>query len=203
MRASLCLFRRIVANANGATVVEFALVAPMFLVFLFSLLDVGQMVYGKAILTGAVQRAARASALETRDTSAADTMVFNTVKGILPGLTRDKMITSRISYSEFSDVGRPEQWNDANGSGTCDGNETYVDENRSGQWDADIGRQDDQGSANDVVVYSVEAHFSPLFKVPFLPQQWSERTLSARTVIKNQPFGNQVGYGSTTGSCAT
>lgn len=194
--------RHLLTDTAGATIVEFALVAPMFLVLLFGLLDVGQMVYGKAVLTGAVQRAARDSALETRDTSAADTMVFNRIRSVLPGITRSDMISTRTSYAEFTDVGRAEQWNDANGSGICDNNETYIDENRSGQWDADVGRKNDEGTANDVVVYTVEVDFKPLFKVPLLPQLWSDRHLSARTVIKNQPFGNQMAYGSATGSCA-
>lgn len=200
-RPGRALWQGLATDRRGATIVEFALVAPMFLVLLFGLLDAGQMIYAKSILTGAVQRAGRDAALEMRDTAQIDTKVFNLVHGVLPGITRNDMTATRTSYSDYSDVGRPEAWNDANGNGICDNNETYVDENRSGQWEADVGRTGSAGTANDVVVYAVEVRFRPLFEVPLLPAFWGERTLSARTMIRNQPFGNQADYGSTTGSC--
>jgi Flp pilus assembly pilin Flp len=190
--------RRLIRNREGATIVEFAIVLPLFLTFLIGMLDIGQMVYGKSVLTGAVHRAARASATETRNTAQADATVLSTIRPVLPGVT---MESSRTSYFDFSDVGRKEKWNDANGNGACDNNEIYTDENRNGQWDEDVGRKNDSGSANDVIVYRVTARFEPVFKVPFLPERWSERTLSATAVVKNQPFGNQTDYGSTAGSC--
>lgn len=194
--------RRIARDRRGATIIEFAIVAPVFFVFLFGLMDIGQIIYGKAVLTGAVNRAARSSALETRNTSEADAMVLNRVRDVLPGITKANMTTSRTSYSDYADVGRPEKWNDANGNNVCDNNESFIDENRSGQWEADVGRKGDEGSASDVVVYSVTIKYDPVFKVPFLPERWRERSISARTVIKNQPFGNQRESGSAAGSCA-
>ncbi|WP_298283391.1 TadE family protein [Novosphingobium sp.] len=185
-------------NREGATVVEFAIVLPLFMVFLIGILDVGQMVYGKSVLTGAVHRAARASATETRNIALADASVFRAIQPVLPGV---KIESTRTSYFDFADVGRPEKWNDANGNSRCDNNEVYTDENRNGQWDEDVGRVGDEGNANDVVVYQVIARFDPVFKVPFAPERWSKRSLSATAVVKNQPFGNQTDYGSTAGSC--
>jgi len=192
-------FKRLASDCEGATLVEFAIATPMFLVLVVGILDIGQMVYGKAVLTGAVHRAARNTALETRNTSEADASVRNAIAPILPGVT---IATSRTSYYDFADVGRPEKWNDANGNSRCDNNETYTDENRSGTWDEDVGKKDSIGDANDVVVYKVTASFSPMFKVPFLPQRWGTRTLSATAVTKSQPFGNQTSYGSSAGNCA-
>lgn len=192
------MMRRLLQDTEGATLVEFALVVPMFLVLLLGIMDVGQMVYGKSVLTGAVHRAARASALETRDIGEADASVLDTIRPILPGV---KITSSRTSYYDFADVGRAEKWNDKNGNGQCDANETYTDENRNGQWDQDVGQKNSDGGANDVVVYRVEAEFEPLFKVPFLPAFWAKRKLAATAVTKNQPFGVQADLGSTAGSC--
>lgn len=188
----------LLADDEGATIVEFAIVVPLFLVLLIGIMDVGQMVYGKSVLTGAVHRAARDSALETRNTSQADAAVLDAIRPVLPGV---KIETSRTSYFDFADVGRAEKWDDKNANGVCDAPETYTDENRNGQWDKDIGQKGSSGTANDVVVYKVTAKFKPVFQVPFMPKLWSERKLSATAVTKNQPFGNQTGYGATAGSC--
>ncbi|MBB3861483.1 Flp pilus assembly protein TadG [Novosphingobium hassiacum] len=191
--------RALRGDSSGATIVEFAIVMPMFLVLLLGILDIGQMAYGKSVLSGAVRRAARASALETRSTAQADAMVLDMVKEVLPGAT---LSTSRTSYYDFSDIGRAEKWNDRNGNGRCDASETFTDENRNGVWDEEMGRSNSEGSANDVVVYKVVASFEPVFKVPFLPGAWGRRTLTATAVTKNQPFGAQPGYGSSAGACA-
>lgn len=189
---------RLIRDTEAATIVEFAIVLPMFMLLLLGILDVGQMVYGKSILAGAVHKAARASSLETRDTSAADAMVLGAIRPVLPGVA---ITSSRTSYYDFNDVGQSEKWNDANNNERCDNNEIYTDENRNGQWDEDIGRKGSAGDANDVVVYRVEARFAPVFKVPLLPARWADRTLTATAVTKNQPFGNQTDYGSTAGNC--
>ena len=190
--------RRLIADREAATIVEFAIVVPLFLMLLFGIMDLGQMVYGKSVLTGAVHRAARDSSLETRNTNEADAMVLDAIRPVLPGV---EITTSRTSYYDFADVGRAEKWNDRNANALCDAGETYTDENRNGQWDQDIGQRNSAGSANDVVVYKVTAKFEPLFEVPLLPRLWAERTLTATAVTKNQPFGNQNGYDATAGSC--
>ncbi|MBA4353433.1 MAG: pilus assembly protein TadE [Novosphingobium sp.] len=191
--------RLIVDDTQGATIIEFAIVLPLFMTLLIGIMDIGQMVYGKSVLSGAVRRAARDSALETRSTTEADAIVLDAVRRVLPGVT---IATSRTSYFDFTDIGRPEKWNDADTNGTCNNGEAFTDENRNGQWDEDVGQADSEGSANDVVVYKVTASFTPVFKVPFLPQRWSDRTLTATAVTKNQPFGVQAGYGSSAGTCA-
>lgn len=192
------IVRQIIAGNDGATIVEFAIVVPLFMMLLIGIMDVGQMVYGKSVLTGAVHRAARDSSLETRNTSQADAAVLDAIRPVLPGV---KIETTRTSYYDFADVGRPEKWNDTNANGLCDAAETFTDENRNGQWDKDIGQKGSSGSANDVVVYKVTARFKPVFQVPFMPNLWGDRTLSATAVTKNQPFGNQTGYGASAGSC--
>jgi Flp pilus assembly pilin Flp len=184
-------------DSRGAAAVEFALVAPVFFTLLATIFDLGQMVYGKALLSGAVQQAARDSSLETANTATADSLVAGMVRQILPDAT---VTGTRTSYYDFTDIGRPERWNDTNNDATCDNREAYVDENRNGAWDRDVGVRSN-GGAGDVVIYSVTVDYKPLFRVPFAPGSWNRATLRAAAVRKNQPFAKQTGYGSGAGTC--
>ena len=196
--SSRMLARKLARDESGVTVVEFALVAPTFLLLLMGTLDIGQMVYAQSVLNGAVQTAARDASLEGGDTDAADALVMERVEGIMPGV---ELATSRTSYYDFADIERSEQWNDADDNGICDDGEAYVDENRNGQWDDDIGMSGN-GGANDVVIYTVEATYAPMIKVPFLKEEWNSRTLESSAIKKNQPFANQSGYSSEAGTCS-
>lgn len=188
---------RLKGDTAGAALTEFAFVAPVFVTMLLGILNIGQMVYGKSLLAGAVTEAARSSTFETANTSVADAKVKAMIEQVLPGVT---IKSTRKSYYDFPDIARPEKWNDKNKNSTCDNAETYTDENRNGQWDPDIGKTGN-GGANDTVVYKVAATYKPLFMIPFAPKHWSKTTIEAATVKKNQPFALQVEYGTSAGSC--
>jgi Flp pilus assembly pilin Flp len=188
---------RLTANQGGVTMVEFALIAPVFLMLLLGLCDIGQRVYAQALLSGAVRQAARSSSLETGNATVADAQVEQMVLAIAPGA---KFKWARLSYYDFADLGRREKWTDANGDGTCSKGEAYEDENRNGRWDADIGKSGN-GGAGDVVIYTVNVTYPPLFGVPLIPGGTDDREISASVVRKNQPFADQARYGTDAGSC--
>jgi hypothetical protein len=182
---------------DGIAATEFGLIAPVFFLLILGMFDIAHMAYARSVLRGAVEVAARQASLETGDTEEADAIVKKMVEPILPGVEID---ADRTSYFDFADIDRPEQFDDGNGNDICDEGESYVDENRSGAWDADIG-VDGNGGSGDVVLYRVSATYSPLFPVPFMPSAWTERTIGATAVKKNQPFSNQVEYATTSGTC--
>lgn len=188
---------RLVTTSTGASAVEFAIVAPFFITLVIGLLDISQMVYAKSVLSGAVQRAARESSLETSNTTRADSIVREMMGPLLPA---SAIITTRVSYYDFADIGRKERWNDINNNGTCDNQETYVDENRSGSWNPDVGVSGN-GGAGDVVLYRVTATYKSIFSMPFIPSTLNQRTLRATGVRKNQPFADQTRYGASSGTC--
>lgn len=190
-------WRGLAGDARGNTLLEFGLIAPTFLILLLGCANLGQMLYGKVLLNGAIEAAARSSSTETGDTTAADTMVRKIVSPVLPGAS---YTITRYSYYDYTDIGRMEKYTDGNGNGTCDNGETYIDENRSGAWDN--VRTSGQGGADDVVVYKVVAQYRPVFKIPLMPGQWQQITLTSQTVKKNQPFAMQANYATTTGTCA-
>jgi Flp pilus assembly protein TadG len=177
--------------------VEFALIAPTFLILLLGMLDIGQMVYAQSVLNGAVQLAARDASLESGDTGAADALVLSHVGRIMPGVALE---STRRNYYDFVDIDRAERWNDADDNSRCDDGEAYTDENDNGQWDADIGRSGN-GGANDVVIYTVRARYDSLFRTPFTPAAWATRTLVSSVIKKNQPFADQAVYSADAGTC--
>ncbi|MYL96988.1 pilus assembly protein [Novosphingobium sp. FGD1] len=192
------LSRRCREDQRGATVVEFAIAAPILITLLLGIYDMGHWAYLTAVLRGAVNQAARSDSLETADTAKADAYVMSIVKGVAPGA----IVTSkRVSYYDFADIKRAEAWNDKNGNGVCDRSEAYTDENRNGRWDADVGTEDN-GGANDVVLYSVTVTYTPVFFIPFGTGTNTSRTISASVVKKNQPYALQEKYGSAAGTCS-
>lgn len=195
------LARRLRRDNEGATIVEFALVAPVLLMMLMGLLDLSYNMYTAQMLQGAIQTAARKSTIEgaADGTAALDEIVTTAVHTIAPAAT---MTFSRKSYASFTAVGRPEDFTDADNDGTCNNGEVFEDANNNGTWDVDPGAVG-QGSARDAVLYTVTVNFQRAFPVfAFIPGQSSDYTMKASTVLRNQPYGTQAGGGvPTTGNC--
>lgn len=189
--------RHLIGDRRGIAATEFALIAPVFILVLMVVFDLAHMAYARSVFEGAVERAAREASLGNGDEEAADELVESLIGPVLPGMA---MVATRKSYFDLNDVGRPEQFSDGNSNDVCDNGESFVDENRSGAWESDIGSAGNGGS-NDVVVYTVRATYNPVFRVPFIPAAWGERTLEATAIKKNQPFGNQQDYATTAGTC--
>ena len=64
MKNATCKQRRIAPNRRGAAVVEFALVAPLFIMLVFGILEYGRMVMVQQVLTNAAREGARAAVLD-------------------------------------------------------------------------------------------------------------------------------------------
>ena len=184
-------------DRSGAALMEFGLVAPVFLFLLLALFDLGQWMYARSVLDGAVQTAARTSALESGDTVQADAHVSSMIKRITPDAN---VVASRVSYYDFADLDRAEKWNDEDNSGDCNDGEAFTDENGNGTWDADIGVSGN-GGAGDVVIYTVGVTYEPSFAMPLLPHVGDTRKLTSTAIKKNQPFATQTGYTAEAGTC--
>lgn len=189
-------------DESGVTVIEFALLAPTLLVMLFGLLDLAHNMYTAQMLQGAVQETARNSTIEgaSSRTAALDSRVRTAVLAIAPGATLN---FQRKSYSSFTAVGRPEDYNDLNSNGTCDANEPYEDANGNGGWDQDVGKSG-FGGARDSVLYTVTVSYKRFFPVyAFIPGQSDRQTMVAQTVLRNQPYSAQAdGAAPTVGNCS-
>lgn len=188
-------------DEGGTTAVEFALIAPALLTMLFGLFDLGHNMYTAQMLQGAIQKAARDSTIESAATSSAqlDSMVTKAVRAIAPGAA---LTFTRKSYSNFTSVARPEDYNDLNSSGICDNGEAFEDANGNGTWDKDMGR-DGFGGARDAVLYTVSVTYDRLFPIAaFIPGQTKTFTLATSTVLRNQPYRQQGQMLPKSGNCA-
>lgn len=181
--------QRLGADRRGVTLVEFAFVAPVLLMLIMGLGDLAYQAYVQSVLTGAIQKAGRDSGLETSDPTAIDDAVEAAVLQVAHKATFVPAPT-RESFSQFSDIG-PEPFTDSNGNGVHDATECFTDVNGNGTWDADPGSTG-QGGASDVTVYTVSVKYPRLFPVATWIGWGKTVSLSAKTILKNQPYKAQT-----------
>lgn len=186
-------------DERGATLVEFAMVAPVLLLTLLGLFEMGYNYYIQAQLQGAIQQAARNSTIEgaADNTAEIDNRVEHAVHMIVP---HAEIGFSRTSYTNFNDVSQPEDFTDIDGNGTCSDGEPFEDANANGTWDQDRGNAG-QGGARDAVLYVVSVSYRRLFGVARLIGFPEMFTTEATTVVRNQPFGDQM-ITAVAGTCA-
>lgn len=199
--------QRIRSDKGGIAAVEFAVIAPVFLLLMMGGMDIGHTLYVQTVLQGTLQKAARDSALEDGATSSRQNAIDAAVRKAVLNLNKDANVQiTRRFYRTFSTAAaaQAESWTDANGNGRCDNNEPYIDANLNNVWDSD-GADAGQGSARDVVVYKVVMTYPRLFPTIamlgyFMPRNASMNfsstvNVTAETVLANQPYGNQLTYG--------
>ena len=189
--------RSLASDESGAAIVEFALIAPVMLMTLFGMFDMGHGMYTKALLQGAIEQAARNSTIEGATTGTLDTKVTRVVRQIAPNAS---IVFSRKSYTNFTDVGQPEEFIDGDSNGTCDNGETFEDANSNAVWDANQGRTGN-GGARDAVLYTVMISYPRYFPVARFIGGSNMILLSTTTVLRNQPYGLQ-NTAPPTGICA-
>ncbi len=198
MRAAL---NRLRGAEDGATIVEFALITPPFLIMLMGLFDLAFNMYANQMLTGAIQKAARDSTIEAA--SGAEAAIDANVTKAVQAISANALIQfDRQSYSDFSNVNRGEDFNDLDSSGLCDNGEPFEDLNGNAKWDSDVG-SGGFGGARDAVLYTVTVTYRRAFPIfALMPGQGEDFTLRSSTVLRNQPYGgNTAAVTPTTGNC--
>lgn len=185
----LAIVRRLRADTRGATLVEFAIVAPVMVVLMMGIGDICYDLYAKAALNGALQRAARDSGIQggATQTATIDAKVLQQVRQVMPSAT---YTSSRKSYANFSDIA-PEPFTDTNGNGVRNPGECYTDVNGNRRWDADPGTTG-QGGANDITFYTMTVTYPRLFPTAGLLGFSPTGEITAQSVLKNQPYASQA-----------
>ncbi|WP_339827841.1 TadE family protein [uncultured Parasphingorhabdus sp.] len=196
MRGFINKFRTLKRDEVGATLVEFAFVAPVLILMIMGILDVGHRIYATAILQGSVQKAARDASLDdgAGNASTIDARVKNLMLPVVQAEPISTFDFTRQNYSNFSDVSQPEDFTDTNNDGDCNNGEPYDDINGNDSWDADRGVTG-QGNAKDAVLYTVRVTYPRLFPMAGLIGLPQEESIEASTVVRNQPFGEQSARG--------
>jgi hypothetical protein len=184
--------RDLKADTRGVTIVEFAFVAPIFLMLLFGIFDITYTVYAKSILDGAVQTAGRNSALETAtsNVNAIDDRVRDIVKSVVP---RGEFTFQRRNFHKFSDIGgmEDELTTEERSRDVCpSGGDGFWDENGDGVRGAKLG-QNGLGAGDDVVLYTVTVEYNRIFPLWAFIGGSSKGHISATTTLRNQPYSDQ------------
>ena len=188
--SALARLRGAARDQEGAAALEFAMAAPLLFLMIFGTLQMAHSFYIKGVLTGAVNAAARNSSLQTGPTAQAniDAAVTKIIKTGVPAAT---VTFTRKNYAEFTSIGKPEDFTDTNKNGKRDAGECFTDMNGNALWDADMSKSG-LGGADDVVVYTVNVSYKPLFAIGKFWGLPATQKINATTILQNQPFSTQA-----------
>lgn len=200
MRLVSRLAARIARDTRGATIIEFAMVSPVMCLLIVGGLDIAHTLYVGAVLQGAVQKASRDATLESGLDATVQARLDQFVRDQIEALASNATITIKRNYfSDFKDAAAKqfEPFTDTNNNGTCDGpagttpGEPYEDTNNNQRWDR-TGGNDGQGGAQDAVAYTVTMSYPRLFPVYGFLGGSDTTTVSATTILRNQPYADQA-----------
>lgn len=203
----LARLRGLGRNQDGTTILEFGLIAPSLIVMLMGALDFGHTLYMQSVLQGAVQKAARDGTLQSSAGSDDEVRyeIDQKVRAQLTELHRQaKIDITRRFYRTFTEAQAQaqEEFTDTNGDGICNDGEPFDDRNNNGVRDTDGADSVNNAGARDNVVYTVTISYPRVFPIDKVIGGSGTTSLTARTVLANQPFGNQDHYGAATeGHC--
>ena len=190
---------RLARDERGATIIEFAIVAPVMVLLLLGAFDVGHSLYMRAVLQGVVQKAARDATLESGLIGATQTALDNKVAVQVKPLANNATLNfSRQWYRTYEQAAAAkfEPFTDTNGNGTCDGpagatpGEPYEDSNGNNLWDSTGGNLN-QGGAKDAVLYTVVVSYPRMFPIYNFIGGSNTTRVTASTILRNQPYGDQ------------
>lgn len=188
---------RLRGDARGAALVEFAIVAPVMCLLLLAAFDVSHTLYTRMVLQGVVQKTARDATIDSTDSALTSETLDDRVRAQVSAMYNGATIViTRRFYRTFAEAAaaRAETYTDTNNNGRCDANEPYEDANRNSVWDADGGNEG-QGGAKDATLYTVTVTYPKLMPITQMIGGSSTTKVTAQTILRNQPYGDQGSYG--------
>jgi Flp pilus assembly protein TadG len=188
------ILQRLCSDKEGITIVEFALVSPVLMLFVCGTMELSYDLYQRSVIQGVVQRAARKASIGNIQSGEIDAYIRGQVKPALPKASRELPNTINIvkkSYFNFSNVGKPEKiTTDTVPLKIYNSTDCYEDANGNKSYDSATGVEG-LGGADDIVYYEVTATTPRLFPVAGLLGFTQNVTIKTQTVVRNQPFSAQ------------
>lgn len=182
--------KRFRSSEDGATAVEFAIIAPVLIFLTFAIVESGIAFAADILLKNATYDAARTGRTGfVSEDSTQDSTVKEKIRsqaGVLMDV--DKLVITSLSYKGFDVLGKPEPFTDKNGNGVRDDGENFTDVNGNGVYDKDQGASGYGGTAQ-VVLYTVTYPWT--FHTPVLKQIVGNNgtvELTATAVVQNEPY---------------
>ena len=180
--------RRLRRDERGATIVEFAVIFPVFILAMFGIIETAIVLFVSSSIEAAVLEASR----------------FGITGSLTPGVSRedrvleivgdktyglvdmDQVDIQTLVYASFDDIGQPEPFEDENLNTVYDDPEPFTDVNGNGIWDADMGAAG-LGGPSDVVVYRVSYDWGVM--TPLIRNVLGESVRHVSSVaVRNEPF---------------
>jgi Flp pilus assembly protein TadG len=186
--AALRRLRGALRSEEGAAMIEFAFVAPIFIGLLCAIMEFSGIMFVQAVLEGSAREASRYGITGfTQDGVSREDQILAIVEDNTYGIIdMDQLQMETLVYENFGDIGQPEPFTDENGNGVWDAGEAYTDINGNGTWDPDMGAAG-LGGPGAVVVYRMSYDWNimiPLFR-PFFGDTI---TLRSNIAVRNEPF---------------
>ncbi|MFT3972253.1 MAG: pilus assembly protein [Amaricoccus sp.] len=179
--------RAVFASEAGAAAVEFAFILPILLLFALGTIESAIVLFIRSSIESAVLEASRYGITGSEDgVSRADRVLAIVEERTYGLLDPDKIELETLVYDDFADIGKPEPFVDANGSGFYELGESFTDVNGNGKWDADMGKAG-LGDGNDIVVYRVRYSWGII--TPMLRGIVGESIVNESAVaVRNEPY---------------
>lgn len=179
------------SGESGSAIVEFALVAPLFILVLFAAIQISIVLLVQNALDTAAREASRVGI--TGQTQSGETrsqhlnsVIVNTLRIYSGGFIKPGDVKILVkSYADLSDVNNPEPFVDTNGDGKYDPGEPFTDVNGNGVWDADQGVTGSFGLSGQVVEYDISYTWDTVF--PIFGRS-SQITLHGITPVVNEDY---------------
>lgn len=179
----------LVRSQDGATALEFAFIAPVFLLIISGVIEFSMIMLTTSTMESATNATSRLGKTgyvpggTTRQQAIIDSVSTRTASL----LDKNKITITSTVYSDFTKIGQPEPClNPVNPP--CNGavGVNYVDTNGNGSWDSDMGLAG-LGNAGDVVVYTVSYPW-PIMSPLMRPMLGNTYNITVRSVVRNEPF---------------
>lgn len=176
-------------DSRGTTAIEFGMISAALVTFIVGIVEFSLVMLAQNSLEAATNISSRLgkTGFTEGGLTREQTIIAELENRAGSIIDTDQVEIVSKAYDQFDQIGKPEPWNDANGDGVVDEGE-YTDINLNGQYDEDMGAAG-PGDSDDVVVYTVSYPWR-LF-TPLIGSLFGENgivTLTARSVVKNEPF---------------
>jgi hypothetical protein len=190
VRALRNIVRRFARAREGVSAIEFAVIAPVFLLLLFGITEFGLIMLVNNIMENATSISSRlgktgySEAGLSREQTIRQSVLARAGNLINPA----HLVIESKYYAQFDQIGDAEPWNDSNHNGIADPGE-YTDINGNGMYDSDMGLAG-YGNAEDIVVYTVRYPWNIMTPImrELIGDAQGQYPITTHAVVKNEPY---------------
>lgn len=182
--------RRLWRAREGASALEFAILAPVFILLMLGITEFAIIMLVSNIMENATSISSRLGRTGYNEAALSREATIRAQVERKAGVFLDpaRLTIDAKSYSQFNQIGDAEPWNDSNHNGIAEAGE-YTDINGNGVYDTDMGMAG-YGGAEDVVVYTVRYPWpvmTPIMR-ELVGDANGEFIITAHAVVKNEPY---------------